>query len=101
MRVLLLNPVTAVWMLLASATALSWWLGTGEVADTDRARMTTTFVIMFVAFFKARLVISYFMEVRHAPWPLRRLCDAWLLISATVVLGLYVLGTAGRLQGLA
>jgi heme/copper-type cytochrome/quinol oxidase subunit 4 len=101
MRTLILNPITGVWLLLASATALSWWLGTGEVADTDQARTTTTFVIMLVAFVKARLVMSYFMEIRHAPWPLRRLCDAWLLISAVVVLGLYVLGTAGRLQGLA
>lgn len=98
MSYLLRHPATWIWVLLASATAFSWWLGTEGVPDTDRARLLTTIAIMGVSFVKVRLVISYFMEVRHAPWPLKLACDGWLVLSCIAILGLYVAGMQGHLE---
>jgi caa(3)-type oxidase subunit IV len=86
---LLRTPVTLVWALLMAATALSMWVAI-EHGIVSRAAATT--VVMSIALVKAWLVGMYFMELRHAPWPLRAAFHAWCVICGAAVLGIYALG---------
>ena len=51
-------------------------------------RVATT-VVMSLALVKAYLVGMYFMELRHAPWPLRGVFQAWCVLCGAAVLGVY------------
>jgi len=74
---------TAIWVLLASATALSWYMG-GD------ATLNIPAVMLLIAFFKTRLVIMHFMEVNHAPMPLRLVGEAWGVVCCTALIVLYL-----------
>jgi hypothetical protein len=47
-------------------------------------------LMMVVAFFKVRLVILHFMEVRAAPASLRLLCEGWVFMTCSAILGFYL-----------
>lgn len=75
--------LTLVWLLLLGATALSWAFGHGAMFVTPLNAGTA---IVLIAFFKIRVVILEFMEIRHAPALMRIACEAWVLgICAGVV----------------
>ena len=84
MHALVFNAASVVWFALVVATAVSWYLGTG---DGDPRTVTT--VVVAVALVKTRFVLRYFMEVRHAPTALRLLADAWVIGVCTAILVLY------------
>ena len=83
------NRITLTFLLLVTATALSWALGHG-FGFTD-LRYANTFIIV-IAFVKIRYVFMDFMEVRHSPAWLRVLSEAWVLLVCVTVLTLYWLG---------
>lgn len=87
---LLRSKITAVWVVLIFATLLSWHLGADHGAPD--ARTVATVVIMLVAFIKVRFVGLYFMELRHAPVPLRLIFEGYCLVVCSVVIGLYLGG---------
>lgn len=87
------SRATLVWLLLIAVTLLSWWLGFEQAGDAVEATRAATVAVLLLAFFKVRMIVSVFMEVRHAPWPLRRICDAWMVLVLVVMLGLYAWGT--------
>lgn len=71
------------WVVLSLATLLSWWLddaATGNWIGT---------AVLLIAFFKARLVLMVFMDVRAAPAELRWCCEAWVIIACTAVITTY------------
>lgn len=75
----------SVWLVLVTATLLSWWLVehgsvTGRIATT---------AALSIAAFKARLVFLHFMELRSAPWPWRALFEAWALVCTAAILAAY------------
>jgi Prokaryotic Cytochrome C oxidase subunit IV len=76
------NPVTVVWLLLATGTATSWWLGSSTGGTTQAQRALTSGGLLVLAAVKVRLIIFYFMEVRSAPLGLRLICDAWVTAVA-------------------
>jgi len=78
---------SAVWLLLMIATCLSWYLGSVESTLGPWAAGG----ILVISFFKVRLVIQHFMEIKHAPLPLRLICEAWVLITLSAMLVLYYL----------
>ena len=80
------TPVTVIWLLLMAATGLSMWVAVDHGVDAYRV---ATAVVMSVALVKAYLVGMYFMELRHAPWPLRGVFQAWCVLCAAAVLGVY------------
>jgi heme/copper-type cytochrome/quinol oxidase subunit 4 len=82
------TPVTLVWALLMAATGVSMWVA---VEQGVSVRTAATAIVMSVALVKAYLVGMYFMELRHAPWPLRAAFQAWCAICAAAVLGTYAL----------
>jgi hypothetical protein len=82
------HPATLAWILLMSATGLSWWLGHGHDASNAGARAATAGVIV-IACGKVWLVMNQFMEVRSAPLALRVICTGWVIMTATALLTLF------------
>lgn len=71
------------WLFLSLASLLSWWL------DASMQGVWVGTAVLFVAFFKARMVLMVFMEVRDATPLLRWVCEAWLGIACTAVIATY------------
>jgi hypothetical protein len=90
MRALWLSRTTLVWALLVGATMLSWALGHGI---GFRSARTAGAVIIVVTFVKVRFVILEFMEIRHAPRWMRFVGEAWIVVIATLLIGLFVGGS--------
>jgi len=89
MRLLSSHAITVVWLMLVAATAISWWLGTDHSGARDPSQATVSIIVL--AMMKVRLVILYFMEIRTAPLALRLLCEAWVVVVCSALLGLYLL----------
>ncbi len=49
--------------------------------------------MILLSLVKVRLILFHFMEVRDAPWPLRRICDAWIVVLGLALVGLYRFAT--------
>lgn len=77
------KPFLFTWIVLSLLTLVSWWLD----ASVDGAWIGTA--VLLVAFFKARLVLMEFMEVRSAPAGLRWVCEAWVVVACTAVIATY------------
>lgn len=84
---LIKNRISLIWLLLITATLISWKVGTDHGAITPH--LATTIVII-VAFIKVRLVGLHFMELRHAPTPLRAILEAYCLIVPTTLVIMYL-----------
>lgn len=89
---LLNNRVTYIWLFLAMLTLLSWLLADGIAPTTERGVMYLALSLLALAFFKVRLVIMYFMEILNAPWALRGLFEAWVLLVFAGMCFLYLQG---------
>jgi hypothetical protein len=89
MRLLLNQRFVPVWLGLVLITCVSWWLGTNH--GTNNHKLASV-VIMVVAFTKVRFIGMYFMELRHAPLPLKLIFQGWCAVVCSVVLGLYLAG---------
>lgn len=48
--------------------------------------------MLVVALVKVRLVGLYFMELRSAPVALRGLFEGWIVVTGSVLIGLYLSG---------
>jgi hypothetical protein len=75
------HPLIYTWLLLATATLFSCWLGSGNTLGSPKAQVLTTLAILLIAIIKCRLVIRNYMEVRFAPRWLQLTCDAWLVLN--------------------
>lgn len=64
--------------LLISVTILSWYLGTGGGGHPLSQDLVISAIVLFIALFKARLIMREYMEVGFAPAWVRRSSDAWL-----------------------
>lgn len=83
-----------VWLVLTAMTLAYIWLD--HSADDDgvyRASTVVTVAAIVIALVKVRIIFREFMEVRHAPAPLRRLTDAWVVLMAVCLLGSYFVGS--------
>ena len=87
MTAFLRTPATAVWVILITATGVSWALGTQHGVHHHQL---ASVIIMLIAFIKVRLVGMYFMELRDAPNVLRGLFEAYCLIVCTLLLGVFL-----------
>lgn len=80
------RPASRIWLLLMTATvATTWWLAKDVIAPR-----VGTVAIIAIAAYKVRLVLLHFMELRHAPLPLRLVFEAWVLLVTAGVVGLYL-----------
>jgi Prokaryotic Cytochrome C oxidase subunit IV len=80
------NKTTLVWSGLIAATLMSWFVGVGHELGEAFAGV----VILLIAFVKVRFVGRYFMELRHAPFGLVAVFDAWIVVVASALIGLFV-----------
>lgn len=80
------NKTTLVWFGLIAATLLSWFVGVGHELGEGCAGV----VILLIAFVKVRFVGRYFMELRHAPRGLAAVFDAWIVVVAAALIGLFL-----------
>jgi hypothetical protein len=87
MTELLRSRTTLIWFLLVAATIFSWEMGHG--VGLHDARYAGAAIIV-VAFVKVRFVILDFMEIRHAPLPMRIVGEAWVLIVCTILIALFL-----------
>jgi apolipoprotein N-acyltransferase len=89
---ILLSKCSLVWLLLMAITLLSWLLQSHQPfaeATVPAAIPVSGVAMLLLAFFKVRLVMMYFMEVKHAPLQLRTVCEAWVAIGCTSLIWLY------------
>ena len=89
MTAYLRGPLTLVLMLLVAATVVSWWLGARGGSGTLQVNLAVTAGVVVIALVKIRLVVSYFMEVRTAPFWLRCNCDGWIAFLGLMIFALY------------
>lgn len=80
-----------VWLALVALTLVSWAVGPSHGAAADSARLGTA-VALLVAFGKAWLVGTEFMELRHAPPLLRAVFGGWVAVVGTTVTVMYLVG---------
>jgi heme/copper-type cytochrome/quinol oxidase subunit 4 len=83
---LLRNPASKVWMLLMAATILTTW---GLTKDGFPVRLATIAIVLIAAI-KVRLVLLHFMELRHAPLPLRLVFEGWVVVVTVALIVLYL-----------
>ena len=79
-----LMPLQRTWLLLVGATVTVLWMRKDGLAG-----LTIGTATLAIAYFKARLVIMDFMELRHAPALWRCLLEGWLLLISGLILALY------------
>ena len=84
---LVISRPTIIWLVLLAATALSWALG--HAYGVPGMRYAGVYIIV-IAFLKVRLVILEFMEIRHAPLPMRLAAEAWVITLCAILTTLFV-----------
>lgn len=75
-----------VWAALVAATLISLALGEDWIGHGDFAAA----LVIAIAFVKVRLVGMHFMELRHAPLPLRIAFQAYCGVASIVLIVLYL-----------
>lgn len=79
--------VVAVWLVLMISTAASaWWFSQPMFTPT-----VATLAVMVIAAVKVVMVMSHFMEMRHAPRVLQAIGLIWVVLTAGVVIAFYLL----------
>jgi hypothetical protein len=76
---------TLVWLGLMAATCVTTW-GLSKDWFSPAAAVVGTFLIATI---KVRYVVLDFMELRHAPLPVRIAFEAWPAIVAVMVVGFW------------
>jgi hypothetical protein len=92
MKSVVISYTSLVWLGLVTLTAVSWILGErSHLASASPETITHMGIAMIVvAFIKVRFVGLHFMELGHAPWPLRLLFEAWVVVVCIILLVLYI-----------
>ncbi len=81
------------WLLLVLATGITCWVRAGGIVGLAAAAGT-----LAIAYFKGRLVILDFMELRDAPIIWRAVFEGWLLVVSILIFAAYWLSLAGRVD---
>ncbi|MGE2715301.1 cytochrome C oxidase subunit IV family protein [Mycolicibacterium litorale] len=84
------RAVTVVWLVLTAVTVLSWWLAPAHTDGPATPNVPVTLAVVALAALKSRLIIRYFMEVRHAPRWLQLSTDAWLFVLCAAIIVVYL-----------
>lgn len=85
------RAVLVAWAALSAATILAWLLSPGESQAETTVGDELVAAIVVLGVVKCRLIIRYFMEVRHAPRWLRLATDAWLAVLWLTLFIIYLI----------
>ncbi|WP_433715037.1 cytochrome C oxidase subunit IV family protein [Nocardia sp. CA-084685] len=77
------------WIALTAITLLAWRLAPGH-ADTTGLDTGLIIAVVVLGLIKCRLIIRYFMEIRHAPTWLKVTTDTWLAVIWITMLAIYL-----------
>jgi len=83
--------MTLVWLILSAVTLLAWWIGGHRTSGGVHPAPAIAVGAIAITVVKVRLIITEFMDLRHAPVLLRRLLDAWLVCFSGAMLAAYFL----------
>lgn len=78
------QPITIVWIGLLLATCLSWEAVEG--VDLQGLHSAGGTLVVAIAFLKTRFIMLDFMELRHAPLPMRLFAEVWWFGIGAVVI---------------
>ncbi|XVQ15486.1 cytochrome C oxidase subunit IV family protein [Spirillospora sp. CA-255316] len=84
------RTVLIAWAALSAATVLAWLLTPGESQSDTTLGKELVAAIVVLGLVKCRLIIRYFMEVRHAPRWLQAATDGWLAVLWLTLLIIYL-----------
>ena len=73
------------WAFLVIASIATGWLIGGQSLDAHWAVP----LIFLIAVFKARVIVLHYMELKHAPLPWRLAFEGWVVIAASLILGIW------------
>ncbi len=90
MALIFRNRITLIWLLLVCATLVSF--DSAHIGRGASLQSIATCAVMIVAFLKVRFIGLEFMELRHAPVPLRFAFEGWVLLVCAAILTLYWMG---------
>jgi len=83
----------AAWLVLVAITVIYLWIDrSADDGGTLAASTIVTISAIFLALAKVRIVMREFMDVRHAPPPLRRLTDLLIAVIGVSLLTSYLIG---------
>lgn len=77
-----------VWLVLMLSTAASTW----GLSAPSVSPLVSTVAVMVIAAIKVGLVMAYFMDLRIAPRAWQLVGFIWVLVTAGVVVGIYLRG---------
>ena len=86
MAALFRDRITVIWLLLVAATLFSWESARG---DAGHGPHLTTVAILVIALAKIRFIGLDFMELRHAPTPMRGFLELWLVVVGIALAAIY------------
>lgn len=86
------RAVLIAWAALSAATVLAWVLSPGESRSSTTVGRELVAAVVVIGLIKCRLIVRYFMEVRHAPRWLRLSTDGWLVALWATLLVTYLVG---------
>lgn len=79
---------TIIWLLLLILTGISLeampifdWVSTAQIGSTA----------LIISFFKSRLILLEYMEIRSAPLAMRLIAEAWCIFMCLILLILYLM----------
>lgn len=78
---------TIVWLILVVASVGTTWVGDHHAAFAKWSAV----IIMVVAAFKSRVILTYYMDLKASPLSLRIAYDAWILATTVSILYLWLL----------
>jgi len=87
MIVILRQPHHRTLLVLVLATAAAFWMRSDNLVGLGIGAST-----LAIAYWKGRLVILDFMELRHAPLIWRALIEGWLLLVCGLIFAFYAVG---------
>jgi hypothetical protein len=81
------------WLVLVAITVIYLWIdNTADESGVLAASTAVTVAAIGLALVKFRIIMREFMDVRHAPPPLRHLTDLMVAVIAVALLSTYVAG---------
>ncbi|QCB46222.1 cytochrome C oxidase subunit IV family protein [Hydrogenophaga sp. PAMC20947] len=81
-----IRRINTVAILLALATALSWWLGEAVVTSGGHSLSSgAVLAVLALAAFKGALIALDYMELRTAPALWRRAVLAWMVVMIVLI----------------
>lgn len=80
-----------VWVGLVVVTAISYFAGVSGASSLQVNAGVTT-IVLVIAAVKARFILREFMEVNHASPALKKISDAWVLLTFLSLIGFYLFG---------